>query len=244
MKITHGSLFTGIGGFDLAAEWAGFRNVFACEINKFCREIIKQNFNQKKIYEDIRKQDFKAYRGKIDIISGGFPCQDISVAGRMEGIEQYTRSGLFYELIRVIEEIQPRIAIFENVPQVRNYEDVPAYFKWTGYRLAMFDVQANWWGYPHRRKRTIGIAANAVRYGLQEFHYFVAMCEKIMQSQRCAIQANNPLLPLWTSEYDKFIQLDYGVSNKVASIQALGNAVIPIIPYTFFEILKETLLKK
>jgi site-specific DNA-cytosine methylase len=70
--------------------------------------------------------------GKIDILSGGFPCQDISVAGQNRGIAADTQSGLFFEFIRVVSEIQPRIVIFENVPQVRKYRVVPELFETNG----------------------------------------------------------------------------------------------------------------
>ncbi|MDR0828810.1 MAG: DNA cytosine methyltransferase [Prevotellaceae bacterium] len=98
-KLTHGSLFSGIGGFDLAAQWSGFRNVFWCENDKHCREWLKSNFPKTtKHYGDITTQNFETHRGKIDILSGGFPCQDISVAGQNRGIASDTQRGLFLTL--------------------------------------------------------------------------------------------------------------------------------------------------
>lgn len=78
---THGSLFSGIGGFDLAAEWIGWRNAFHCEINEFCTKILNYHFPNAEHYTDITKTDFTKWRGKIDVLSGGFPCQPFSVAG-------------------------------------------------------------------------------------------------------------------------------------------------------------------
>ena len=72
--MTHGSLFSGIGGFDLAAEWMGWENIFHCEIAEFPRKILKYHFPKSICYEDIKKTDFTKHRGEIDIISGGFPC--------------------------------------------------------------------------------------------------------------------------------------------------------------------------
>lgn len=73
-KLTHGSLFSGIGGFDLAAEWMGWTNVFHCEINEFCTRILNHHFPNAEHYADITKTDFTPWRGRIDVLSGGFPC--------------------------------------------------------------------------------------------------------------------------------------------------------------------------
>lgn len=84
---THGSLFSGIGGFDLAAEWIGWKNVFHCEINEFCTKILNYHFPNAEHYTDITKTDFTKWRGKIDVLSGGFPCQPFSVAGKRKGTD-------------------------------------------------------------------------------------------------------------------------------------------------------------
>jgi len=81
----HGSLFSGIGGFDLAAQWMGWENIFHCEIAEFPRKILKYHFPKSICYEDIKKTDFTKHRGEIDIISGGFPCQPYSNAGKRKG---------------------------------------------------------------------------------------------------------------------------------------------------------------
>jgi len=93
--MTHGSLFSGIGGFDLAAEWAGWQNVFNCEIDPFCQKVLKYHFPDAKQYSDVKTTDFTIHRGTIDVLTGGFPCQDISIAGKKIGIKG-KRSGLFY----------------------------------------------------------------------------------------------------------------------------------------------------
>jgi hypothetical protein len=81
----HGSLFSGIGGFDLAAEWMGWENVFHCEWNDYNKKILKQRFAKAESYGDIREFDARKYNGTIDVISGGFPCQDISIAQNQGG---------------------------------------------------------------------------------------------------------------------------------------------------------------
>jgi DNA (cytosine-5)-methyltransferase 1 len=116
----HGSLFSGIGGFDLAAEWAGFENIFQVEIDPFCQKVLQKNFPKTQKYGDIKKFDGTKFRGKIDIISGGFPCQPFSCAGKRKGTEDDRH--LWPEMLRIIDEIKPleRIKGLGNaiVPQV------------------------------------------------------------------------------------------------------------------------------
>jgi DNA (cytosine-5)-methyltransferase 1 len=109
----HGSLFSGIGGFDLAAQWAGWDNVFQVEVDKFCQKVLSKNFPNSIRYGDIKQFNAHEYRGKIDIISGGFPCQPFSVAGKRLG-ENDDRA-LWPEMLRVIKEIRPTWVIGENV---------------------------------------------------------------------------------------------------------------------------------
>lgn len=111
--MTHASLFSGIGGFDLAAEWAGLENLFYCEINKFCQQVLQYHFPKSKSYENIKTTDFREWRGKVDVISGGFPCQPFSVAGQRKGADDDRY--LWPEMLRAIREIQPAWVIGENV---------------------------------------------------------------------------------------------------------------------------------
>jgi DNA (cytosine-5)-methyltransferase 1 len=101
----HGSLFSGIGGFDLAAEWMGWENVFHCEIAEFPRKILNHYWPNADCHEDIKKTDFTKYQGTVDIISGGFPCQPYSAAGKRLGKEDDRH--LWPEMLRVIREVKP-----------------------------------------------------------------------------------------------------------------------------------------
>lgn len=112
-NITHGSLFSGIGGFDIAAKWVGWENIFNCEINEFCRKILKYHFPNAEQYKDITKTDFSKWNGQIDVLSGGFPCQPFSVAGKRKGTDD--NRYLWAEMLRVIHEIQPAWIVGENV---------------------------------------------------------------------------------------------------------------------------------
>jgi len=118
-SFTHGSLFSGIGGFDLAASWLNWENVFQCEIDPFCRAVLKKHFPETLRYEDIKKTDFRTHRGTIDVLSGGFPCQPFSVAGQRKGTED--DRNLWPEMLRAIREIQPSWVVGENVHGLINW---------------------------------------------------------------------------------------------------------------------------
>ena len=109
----HASLFSGIGAPELAAHWLGWENAFHCEINPFCKQVLNYWFCNSKSYDDITKTDFREWQGKIDVLTGGFPCQPFSVAGRRKGAED--NRYLWPEFKRAIREIRPPWIIGENV---------------------------------------------------------------------------------------------------------------------------------
>lgn len=111
--ITHASLFSGIGAPELAAHWMGWKNLFHCEIQEFQRKVLEYWFPNSVSYEDITKTDFTEWRGKVDILTGGFPCQPFSVAGKRLGAED--DRALWSEMLRAIREIQPTWVVGENV---------------------------------------------------------------------------------------------------------------------------------
>lgn len=113
MTMTHGSLFSGIGGFDLAASWMGWKNAFHCEIDEFCSRVLKYHFPDSEHYGNIKTTDFTRWRGKIDVLSGGFPCQPFSLAGRRRGAEDDRY--LWPEMLRAVREIRPTWIVGENV---------------------------------------------------------------------------------------------------------------------------------
>lgn len=113
MTYTHASLFSGIGGAELAASWLGWTNVFHCEIQEFQRKVLEYWFPNSISYEDITKTDFSEWRGHIDVLTGGFPCQPFSVAGKRNGAED--NRYLWGEMLRAIRQIQPTWVVGENV---------------------------------------------------------------------------------------------------------------------------------
>ncbi len=116
-------LFSGIAGFSYAAEKIvrGFKTTQFVEKDPYCQSVIRKNFPNIPIHDDITT--FKAERGQFDVFTIGFPCQDLSVAGRKQGIGEGTRSGLFYESIRLLREVRPRFALFENVRNLLSHEN-------------------------------------------------------------------------------------------------------------------------
>jgi DNA (cytosine-5)-methyltransferase 1 len=173
--MTHGSLFSGIGGFDLAAEWMEWKNLFHCEINEFGRLVLKYYWPNAKSYEDIKKTDFTIWRGLIDIISGGFPCQPYSTAGKRKGKKDDRH--LWPEMLRAIREIQPSYVVGENVRGLTNwnggmvFDEVQADLEAEGYEVLPFLLPACGIGAPHRRDRIWFIAysrSNAVPISIQQ----------------------------------------------------------------------------
>ena len=149
----HLDLFSGIGGFALAARWAGFETIGFCEIDKYCQKVLKKNFPDVPIYEDVTKLKGNQFKD-IFLITGGFPCQDISLAGKGAGIEG-KKSGLWSELFRIISEVRPKYALIENVPAltIRGGTRVIADLTSIGYDTEWQIVGADDVGAPHRRKR-------------------------------------------------------------------------------------------
>ena len=110
---THASLFSGIGGAEIAAEWMGWDNLFHCEINPFGRKVLEYWYPNSESYEDITKTDFTGWRGKTGVLTGGFPCQPFSLAGARRGAEDDRY--LWPQMLRAIREIQPSWVVGENV---------------------------------------------------------------------------------------------------------------------------------
>lgn len=111
--MTHASLFSGIGGAELAASWLGWDNMFHCEIQEFQRKVLEYWFPDSISYEDITKTDFTEWRGKVDILTAGFPCQPFSLAGKRAGAND--NRYLWPEMLRAVREIQPTWVVGENV---------------------------------------------------------------------------------------------------------------------------------
>ena len=160
----HGSLFSGIGGFDLAAEWMGWENVFHCEWNEFGKKILKYYWPKSESFDDITKTDFTKYANKIDILTGGFPCQPYSSAGKRLGKEDERH--LWPEMLRAIREIKPKYIVGENVFGLLSwnggvvFDEVHAQLEFEGYEVQAVVIPAAAVNAPHGRDRVWFVATN------------------------------------------------------------------------------------
>ena len=148
------SLFSGIGGLDLAAEMAGIEASAFCEIEPFPVEVLTKRFPGVPIFDDVRKLKRGDIDGSIDVIHGGFPCQDLSAAGKQRGLSG-ERSGLWFEMLRVIHEFRPRYVLAENVRGAVNLALDTVYSNLVneGYKVYPYVISASAVGAPHQRER-------------------------------------------------------------------------------------------
>lgn len=167
------SFFSGIGGLDLAFSWAGFDIVFHCEIEEYPRRILNKHRSYWPHARQLRdiKNVKRTHVGNVDVMFGGFPCQDISIAGKRAGITEGKRSGLWFEFLRLIGEIRPRVVVLENVSAIhvptrdRNGDEQPsaalivaATLSEVGYDAIWLPVRASDIGAPHQRERWFCVA--------------------------------------------------------------------------------------
>ncbi len=163
-------LFSGIGGFSYAAEKivGGYKTTQFVEIDPYCQSVLRKNFPNTPIHDDIKT--FSAKPGQFDVLTIGFPCQDLSVAGRQRGINDETRSGLFYESIRLLRTVRPRFALFENVRNLlshgkgETFQEVLFQIAKAGYDAEWSVISAKDLGACHLRER-IWILAYTNNYG-------------------------------------------------------------------------------
>jgi DNA (cytosine-5)-methyltransferase 1 len=169
--MTHGSLFSGIGGFDLAAEWMGWENKFHCEWNEFGQKVLKHYWPNAESFHDITKTDFTKYANRIDILTGGFPCQPYSMAGKRKGKDDERH--LWPEMCRAIREIKPRWVVGENVLGLVNwsgglvFHEVQADLEAEGYEVFPYVLPAVSVNAPHRRDR-VWFVAHSNNNGLNQ----------------------------------------------------------------------------
>ena len=163
MRYTAASFFSGIGGLDLAFAWSGFNVVYQCEIDDYCRQVLKKwkpiywpNARMGKDIKNVTGSDV----GAVDVVFGGFPCQDISIAGKQAGIQAGTRSGLWFEFLRIIGDIRPRAVLLENVSAIlaTGGDIVIGSLARIGYDAQWQIVRASDAGAPHQRARWFCVA--------------------------------------------------------------------------------------
>jgi len=245
--MTHVSLFSGIGGLDLAAEWAGFETVLFCERDPYCQKVLAKHWPGVPIIDDIRSVTRDSYRGPIDVISGGFPCQPHSLAGKRKGNDD--ERFLWPEMLRAIRELTPAWVIAENVPGIisdgtadracgelesQGYEVVPvvspafAYGAgFEGYRIFLI---ASSEGCGHGRlpgEKCRKPLRELVEDKLEGYTSWGEAERRIVQNIR-----RKETLPA-------DIRGDYGFSDWVDRLRALGNSVVPQQAYPIFKAIRE-----
>ena len=239
-------LFSGIGGFSLGLErTGGFETVAFCEIEPFPRRVLAKHWPEVPCYEDVRTltAEVLARDGvAVDVITGGFPCQDISTAGRLAGIKDGTRSGLWSEIVRLIGELRPKYVIVENVANLLSgpsdrpggwFGRVLGDLAECGYDAEWENIPASTLGAPHRRER-VWIAAYPSSKRWSEMALFDIARNVQVTSERWTSINAGPLVGAcsWSDwEKQSGIQLVVdGVSSGTHKCKAAGNAVVPQIP--------------
>ena len=253
--MTHGSLFSGIGGFELAAEWMGWENAFHCEWNEFGQRVLKYYFPKSMSYADITKTDFTIWGGRIDILTGGFPCQPYSSAGKRLGKEDDRH--LWPQMLRAIREIQPRWVVGENVRGLVNwnggmvFDEVQADLEFEGYEVQPFLLPAASVGAPHQRERIWFIAHKSRKIyasdTLRERPSSELADRKLARKQRFAF---SPQWDLWHERAASSglcggtdglpTELDGITISKwrKESVKAYGNAIVPQVALQIFKAIK------
>lgn len=240
---SHASLFSGIGGFDLAAEWMGWENIFSCDINKFSTNHFNNHFPTKH-YGDIRSISGREFRGGCDIVTGGFPCQPFSSAGKRMGRDDDRH--LWGEMLRVIQEVQPTWVVAENVRGIITiengmvFEQVCIDLEADGYEVQPLCIPACAVDAIHRRDRFFFIANNESKRRKKG-------CIQKGKHGACPLKTQKKWSDLWIrsigvnivefrKEDEPFIcGMDDGIPDRVDRLTALGNAIVPQVAYEIFK---------
>jgi DNA (cytosine-5)-methyltransferase 1 len=228
------SLFAGIGGFDLGLErTGGFETVAFCEINPFCRRVLAKHWPEVPCYEDVRELTAEQV-GQIDVICGGFPCQDVSVAGKRAGMAEGTRSGLWSHVERLVGELRPSFVCLENVSNLLAgpseqpggwFGRVLGDLAELGYDAEWHDIPASFIGAWHRRGRVWILAYPNGLVGQQGGAQEPLLRQSYVHEQSTRSFAgwpgrSNLPEPRTCRNHD-------GLRHR---LHALGNAVVPQIP--------------
>ena len=242
--MTHGSLFSGIGGFDLAAQWMGWKNVFQVEIDPFCQKVLEKNFPNVARSGDIKEFNGTKYRGTIDVLSGGFPCQNISIVGDRKGITG-AKSGLWGEMYRIIKEVNPSFVVIENSTELlkKGFEQVLYPLSEIGYDAEWQCFQAKDFGFPHERKR-IFIVAYSNGLGREGDNETFRVLPKDFSWSNVPDKTSNLLLPLRRFDREgnyESVRMDDGFSDELdkGRISGCGNAIVPQVAFEIFKAIEK-----
>jgi len=222
--MTFGSLFAGIGGFDLGLERAGMKCLWQVEIDPFCRKVLTKHWPEVLKYEDVREVG-KHNLEHVDLICGGFPCQDISFAGKGGGLEG-KRSGLWFEFFRIFCELRPKYLLVENVPAIliRGLNDILASIASVGYNAEWEVLSAGGFKAPHSRDRLFLVAyPYRIRRNSERIFKDWLYSEYTPQLWE-SFRTNKH--EVWLKNFCGLSRDDDGVPDRVDRIKSCGNAVV------------------
>ncbi len=245
--IRIGSAFSGIGGFEVGLERSisNSKTVWQIEQNPFCQKILRKHWPDAKIYDDVREVGAHNLE-PVDIFCAGFPCQDISVAGKGEGLDG-KKSGFWWECFRIISELRPRIIVLENVAAItfRGGREVVGSLASIGYDAEWTIISAKQFGAPHLRKRWFCVAyPNRDSQSSRSKHETPLegnTANTISERTQVQIEGEQSSIPLFGSKGTKnsynywqenvpespLCRVDDGIPNRVDRLRALGNAIVP-----------------
>ena len=231
--LTVGDLFSGIGGFSLAAHWMGWRTAWFSEIDPFASRVLARHWPDVPNLGDITRVDWSTV-APVDVITGGFPCQPHSVAGKR--LASADERDLFDEIIRCVRLVRPRFLVLENVPGLLTSEAGRFFGRVLG-ALAACGYDAEWRviaaadvGAPHKRER-VWILAHAAGIGLEESRLVRQRGGATAQGYWEANHAVDG--GLWSTEPDVG-RMAYGVPSRVDRLRGLGNAIVPHVALEIF----------
>lgn len=229
-KLNILDLFSGIGGFSFGLEkTGGFSTGKFCEVNKYCRKILKKHWPNTEIHDDIQTLTVKPRT--FDVVCGGFPCQDISYAGKGAGLAG-ERSGLWYEMCRVINEAKPSWVIAENVSALRSrgLDEVLRSLDEIGYNAQWHCIPASAVGAPHRRDRIWIVAYPNDRGSAVWRHWELSGSEKVTSLWGFIRRGTQEFISRqWWKIESRPHGVANGVPNRVDRLKQLGNALVPQI---------------
>ena len=225
-RMRAGSLFSGIGGFDLGLERAGFTISWQVEIDPYCQRVLAKHWPNVTRYGDITAMDWTTVQ-PVDLLCGGFPCQDLSFAGKRAGIDG-ARSGLWSEYVRAIRHLRPRYVLVENVPGLLSNAYMGRVFgdlAQSGYDAEWTVLSAAQFGAPHLRNR-VWIAAYPHSCAMEKCPLVFT---KELSWQFSGVGREALAGDHWQTYQPGLVGMAYGIPHRVDRLKGLGNAIVPQI---------------
>lgn len=222
--LTFGSLFSGIGGFDLGFERAGMVCKWQVEIDDYATRVLEKHWPSVQRWRDVRTWPQETTE-RVDVICGGFPCQDISYAGLGAGLDG-ERSGLFFEAIRVVRELQPQFVVLENVAALltRGLDRVLGTLAEIGFDAEWHCIPSGFFGTHFRRDRVFIVASRSVPCRLRRERFRSRARGSWSEQQFAGLVEHETRVCVPAG---KMQRVSDGVSNRVDRLRGLGNAVVP-----------------